>query len=141
MNRLHESSQDLLIALYRFDYELAKDIIQNNPELINYRYDSGSSTINIVLRYDRLENNYDLTRFLLDNGANPNTIDKMGMTPLIYAAELREPDTIKMLLSYGADPNLKGKYRISPLYASSECGCLECCKILVQHGAIIDQDL
>ena len=46
-------------------------------------------------------------KFLLDGGADPNTIGHFGRTPLYRAVFAGHTDTIKILLEAGADPRIK----------------------------------
>lgn len=58
-----------------------------------------------------------------------------GRTPLHYASDSGDVDTVKFLLGRGADVNLKDKHGITPLLtAVYEChtGCVE---ILLSKGA------
>lgn len=47
--------------------------------------------------------------WLLKAGANPNTTRDLGKTPLMMAAHMNRPDTVRMLLKHGANPNLVTK--------------------------------
>jgi len=49
--------------------------------------------------------NYELTRFLLEKGANPNKPDINGYTPLHYAFLRRDQKTIELLLKHHANLN------------------------------------
>jgi hypothetical protein len=42
--------------------------------------------------------------FLLECGANPNFLNKSGMTPLIYAALYDSTQMMEILINYGANP-------------------------------------
>ncbi len=52
------------------------------------------------------EEQYDLVKLLLDNGANPNMQDAYGNTPLTFALSM-ESNFMKLLLDHGADPSIK----------------------------------
>ncbi|EFQ28956.1 uncharacterized protein GLRG_04100 [Colletotrichum graminicola M1.001] len=55
-------------------------------------------------------------RLLLLFGADPNSMDKDGITPLFAAVEMNAPKIAKLLLKYGADPNMSaGSALESPL--------------------------
>ncbi|WYZ41405.1 hypothetical protein EsH8_V_000300 [Colletotrichum jinshuiense] len=62
---------------------------------------------------------HESVRLLLLFGADPNSADKDGITPLFAAVEMNAVDIAKMLLKYGADPNLSaGSSQESPLAIS-----------------------
>jgi ankyrin repeat protein len=50
-------------------------------------------------------NSVDIVRILLDYGANPNSINAFGATPLHIAVKYENLETVKILLVYGADVN------------------------------------
>ena len=47
-----------------------------------------------------------IVRLLLDSGADPKTVDKNGITPVLAAAGSGDPALLKLLLDRGIDPNL-----------------------------------
>jgi ankyrin repeat protein/uncharacterized protein YecT (DUF1311 family) len=55
---------------------------------------------------------------LLDRGAEVNTVDAMGRTPLFKAVEARDMASVRVLLARGADPDLADRSGITPLIAS-----------------------
>lgn len=66
-----------------------------------------------VFRKDREE----LTR-LISEGINPDTRDSLGLTPLMIAAYVNEPDILEILLSEGADINAIDSKGCTPLVYS-----------------------
>ena len=48
----------------------------------------------------------DLTRLLLERGADPNQIDAVGRSPLYDAVVLGREENVRALLEHGADPNI-----------------------------------
>ena len=54
-----------------------------------------------------VKNNFEITNFLLDNGADTTLGDKRGLNALHYAARFGFKDIVKLLLTYGADINLR----------------------------------
>lgn len=58
--------------------------------------------------------NFIVTKFLLENGAQPNIQNSNGITPLYYALDERDHvadlNIIRILLVYGADSSIKSKY-------------------------------
>lgn len=51
--------------------------------------------------------NYENTKFLLDNGANVNSANAFGKTPIFYAIEFGRKDIVSLLLQNGANINQK----------------------------------
>jgi ankyrin repeat protein len=56
--------------------------------------------------------NHKLMEQLLSQGANPNTTDYSGRTPLVIAAAMGHYGCVSLLLDHGADINSAGMSRI-----------------------------
>ncbi|KAH6662390.1 ankyrin repeat and SOCS box protein [Plectosphaerella plurivora] len=94
-----------------------------NHKLIEQLLDRGVSTetgpdvhilVDAVLAHDT-----ESVRLLLLFGADANSVDKDGVTPLFAAVEVSNIEITRMLLKYGADPNLSaGPGLESPLATS-----------------------
>lgn len=94
-----------------------------------------------------------IVKTLLEAGANPNTRDFLGITPLIWAINhvpykytgqaFREVkmDVIQMLIEHGADINMRASEGDTPLLAAVTCadqeGSLELVRYLINKGANI----
>jgi uncharacterized protein YecT (DUF1311 family) len=88
-------------------------------------------------------------RLLLAAGPDPNATNEFGKTPLMTAAHLNRPDTVRLLLSHGADPNRKtvemeswmGKSpirRTALMYAAENAGTAVM-KLLLDAGSSSDE--
>jgi ankyrin repeat protein len=64
-----------------------------------------------------LNNEVELARMLIGRGANVNVVDKQGMTPLLWAANVDFGDTamIELLLKAGAKTDVRNKDGLTPL--------------------------
>ncbi|MBI4964781.1 MAG: ankyrin repeat domain-containing protein [Desulfomonile tiedjei] len=91
-------------------------------------------------------------RLLLEAEADPNAGNGFGKTPLMTAAHMNRPDTVRLLLSQGADPNRKtvemkswtGDSPIrrtarTPLMYAAENAGTEVMKLLLDAGASSDE--
>ncbi|KAF8248974.1 ankyrin [Wilcoxina mikolae CBS 423.85] len=88
-------------------------------------------------RYDIPENKSDTIpaiRMLLEKGANIETKDSNGYTPLIDAINWKYVKAVETLLEYGADVNTTEQMGISALHIAA-VSSVECAKLLVNHGA------
>lgn len=145
---------DFAKALEKSNLRRAKEILSGNGDLVNYQDPEFGTTL--LMRAISTEN-YKAVEFLLQNGANPNIVAKVGGTALFDAVSHswkdvtanENPRFVKIMLEYGADPNIpycapEAKGTISPI----ECGTsplmhatqrgFEKVKLLVEAGAEID---
>ncbi len=87
-----------------------------------------------------------ITRLLLDRGANADTENDEGETPLNLVSRGRygfrgygsEEDAVgvtRLLLERGVDVNARDKNKTTPLHSAAFRGRLEVAKVLLNHGA------
>ena len=73
---------------------------------------------------------------LLSEGAEPNTQDNNGWTPLHEAAQRAHYDLVHLLLENGANPNVPGgDENATPLHDAAENGSPDVVQLLIQMGA------
>jgi ankyrin repeat protein len=89
------------------------------------------------LMHAALYANVKIVRLLLDRGAEPNSADEDGMTPLMYAVG-GDVAKVQLLLDRGADANDQSKLGRSPLLmASAYAGNRDVVQSLLDAGADI----
>ena len=78
----------------------------------------------------------DRARTLLEDGANCNTQDNAGWTPLHDAVTGIRTNIVRLLLQFGANPSVPGgDHRLTPLHDAVTGGDIEIVRLLVSHGA------
>ena len=86
-------------------------------------------------------NHYDIVRFLLERGADPNMSDneRLDSRPLMVAEDER---AIDLLVAYGADVNYASRTNVelndgrqTALMSQAEMNRLGCVRALLRHGA------
>ena len=76
---------------------------------------------------------------LLSLGANVNTKDEDGATPLMWAAAKGYSDVAKLLIEHGANVNVQEKeLGFTPLIISVVRGHANVVKLLIEHGADVN---
>lgn len=106
-------------------YEL-KNIIENNPSLINKKDNLGRSLLYIASR-----NGYiDICDYLLRKGALINEKQNTGSTPLHGASYYGNELVVLLLLHYGANANIKNNFKNLPMDESKSSSISESIKKL-----------
>jgi ankyrin repeat protein len=77
--------------------------------------------------------------YLISKGANIETQDKFGWTPLYSASRYVHLSVVKLLISKGANIETPNKYGQTPLYCASQKGHLSVAKCLIDNGANINK--
>ncbi|GLT42369.1 hypothetical protein SLA2020_163720 [Shorea laevis] len=81
-----------------------------------------------------IENSFPVARYLVENGANVNTADRAGNTPLLYAATLGSKTLVRMLITKGADVKAESRFG-TPLHAASADGREDNVQVLLENHA------
>ncbi len=81
--------------------------------------------------------NHPLAEWLLEQGYDPDFADKLGWTPLHYAAQNYQVDLGRLLIFHRADLEVKDNYGNTPLWraAFSSQGKGDFIKLLLDNGA------
>ncbi len=79
-----------------------------------------------------------LLSLLLDNGAEVNTQDRDGRTPLMEASRREGSKIVGILLANGALPNVQDRIGWTALMWAADANQTEVIKLLVKHGADLD---
>ncbi|WP_342255958.1 ankyrin repeat domain-containing protein [Spiroplasma endosymbiont of Poecilobothrus nobilitatus] len=82
-----------------------------------------------------IENNKEMVKFLIDNGADVNLQDKDGSIPLHLTMIENNKEMVKFLIDNGADVNLQDKDGSIPLHLTMIENNKEMVKLLLDNGA------
>ena len=138
-------SLSLIIAILVYQPMEAQDIFQaardNNMALLDKIWveetnvnqtNSHGFTPLILAVYNE---SYEVAKFLLEKGANPDVQDSNGNTALMGAAFKGYPKMVDLLLEYKADVNLPNFNNASALLFAATFGQVEIAKKLLEKGA------
>jgi len=89
------------------------------------------------LQYACVKNKPEIVKYLVDKGANVNSQDEVGSTPLHYSAE-SSLEIVKYLVNKGAYVNAQNNNDETPLHLAIEKTSLEIVKYLVDKGADVN---
>ena len=71
----------------------------------------------------------------LDQGVDPNTTNRFGVTPLALACTVGHVAAVQLLLESGADPNHASPTGETPLMVAARTGVVDSVVSLLEHGA------
>ena len=153
---LHKSSQNGHLNMVKFFIRLGADVevkskggwtplhvacIEGRTDIVKFLIKKGASvnaeTNKINCTPLHCAKNPEITKILIDNGANVDAKDNDDWTPLHIAVN-KTTDIVKVLLENGAQIDTKNKDGDTPLHIASYNGQLEIVKLLIQHSAQVD---
>lgn len=109
---------------------------QPGTTVINSR-DIGSGETGLHIVVSRRDLTW--TRWLLQEGANPNIADNRGRTPLIAATEIGFLEGVEVLIRAGAQVDVSNQTGETPLIAAVHARNIELMEILLEAGADPDR--
>ena len=119
----------LFAAAWRGEEQKVKDLINSKVVPINAVDENHVTALRFTAQYGHL----DLSRFLLERGADPNIRAHDKIDPLLSAVEQGHKETVQLLLANGANVNTRTNCT-NAILLSQEKGHSEIEQILRDHG-------
>ena len=91
-----------------------------------------------ALHWAAYNNDLGAAQRLLAEGADPNAMNRFGVTPLHEAATVGNPEMLKALLEAGGDANAAFGEGETVLMTAARAGNAESVRLLLAHGADVD---
>jgi ankyrin repeat protein len=91
---------------------------------------------NTPLAWAILAGQRESVRALLEEGANPNLANHVGMSPLMLAAQVGNAEVVELLLAGGARPNEGNAHGETALMLAARSGRAKAASVLVSHGVL-----
>ncbi|HNG94299.1 MAG TPA: ankyrin repeat domain-containing protein [Acidobacteriota bacterium] len=106
------------------------------PDLVNLP----NNSTNPVLLETVKQGDLNMVRLLIENGANVNATDSLGVTALMHAANMDRVDIASLLIEKGANVNVKTKSGWPILAGIAEKGpSTEIVRLLLEKGANVNE--
>jgi ankyrin repeat protein len=122
-------------AVIKGDLARVVALLKEHPELAEDKNNMGQTPLYAAVAHNQLE----IAELLLANGADVNTRDGYGHTPLMQALWVYNHDKmVRLLLANGADLNLEDKWRMTALAYAAKQGQLEDAKVLLANDANVN---
>lgn len=128
-------NDDLLKYAFDDNLKKVKEIISDNPNIINKRY--GPYKLHI-LHHVIISNSNKVLNYLLKYGINPNIVTIEKVSPLHTACKNGNNYAVKKLLYYLANVNQITKKGKTPLLIASQKGYYQIVLLLLKSGANIN---
>jgi ankyrin repeat protein len=113
-------------------HDIATFLIVERSQDVNARgFDKMETSLHVASRHGHM----DVTRLLLEHGADLEAQDDDKCTPLLLASRREYVEVTRILLTYGADREARDSYVRTPLLLASMCGYVEVAGVLLEHGA------
>jgi len=128
----------LMIAALRGDESTCRCLLNAsaNPDLRSKSADERNGSAFMMAVWSQ---NVELVRLFLQFGADANTFDDVGETPLIIASSFGKPELVEILLRAGADVNAQDKLgRTALIWAARDNRDDVVIKLLLEHSANIN---
>ncbi|MFC1563373.1 ankyrin repeat domain-containing protein [candidate division KSB1 bacterium] len=128
------TAQDIHEAAKNGELQVVKDLIENDPKIIDSPDKSGYTP----LIRAAIEGHLEIVRYLVEKGANIEAKERYQMTPLFWAINRKHSDIAEYLIGKGADIEARNIYRSIPLVAASENNLTEVVELLIEKGADVN---
>lgn len=125
-----ESGEKLFEAIFAHNLEDVKKIVKKDKSLVNYVRKINESFYIPVLLQAVMNNENEISRFLIFNGADVNKTDGFKMTCLMWSATNQNVELTKLLLKKGADKNAKDDNGMTALKAAEDINNIEIIQLL-----------
>ncbi len=113
------------------DPDRAEKLLEIKPDLLARRTPLEETALNFLA----VENYPFAVDWLCKQGAEVDTTDFSGATPLFHAVKLGYEEMVKILLSHGANPNTQDNTGDSALERAMEDGSKNIIEMLTKAGA------
>ena len=129
----------LYMASSRGYAEVVRSLIDRQAELNAECDDKDDDVVkwtplSVALKEGRLE----ISRILLEHGADSNYQDNFGRSPLHIASRHPSDDLVRLLLDHGVNPNASDHRGRTALHEASSKGQITVIKLLLARGAKVD---
>ncbi|WP_157153243.1 ankyrin repeat domain-containing protein [Brachyspira murdochii] len=144
VNTKNDKGTSLLDVSYRisesFDKnkEMFKILVENGFDLESRIKADRSDYDYTPLMIAVYKKDYDMVKYLLDKGANPNTANNENKTALMIAIANNNFDISKLLIQQGANINTQDEYGYTALMRAAMIGSYEMVKFLLENGADVN---
>ena len=114
--------------------DIADHLVDVHPQDVNARGGKSATPLHAALERGYL----DVTKLLLERGADIGSRDSQSQTPLHIASYRGYTEVVSLLIDAGADLNAEGFNRETPLYSALSKGRQDVARLLLEHRADVN---
>ncbi len=126
--------EDIHDAVRKGDLERVRSLVEADAELVNLKDEDGRTPLHWACLGGRNE----IVAFLIEKGAELNTIDMRANAPLHYLADRGNEQGIRLLFGKGADPDILDNEKNAALHLAAQANAVGAAKALVENGAKLE---
>lgn len=123
----------LAMAIMRGDVKSAKLELAKHPGLVNHVYGAGTRPIHFAAL--TTGSGAAMVDLLTSRGADPNTMDGVGDTPVMMATTPGRIATLHALLRHGGNPDILSRRGVTALHMAAWRGNADAVRALLKYGA------
>jgi len=128
------SIEKLHMAIFANDADQLARLLALSTDHVNEAFNGVCAPLFLAISLGNIK----IARLLVDNGANIHIRNRLGGTPLLYAAERGRDSLVVDLIERGADPNCQNTVCLStPLHYAVWQGHIPTIERLLERGAQI----
>ena len=126
-------AQEIFNAITGNDIEKVKNLIESDTSLLESKQEHNMTP----LMFAASEGNYELTKLLINKGANIHYTRPLGFSTIFMPSMFGHFEIVKLLVEHGVDINIKDRWGRTALYVAINFGTKEIAEYLVDQGAEI----
>lgn len=135
--QLYSEGYEFLQAVKNREGDEVSEMLNSPGSTVVNARDLSSGETGLHITVERRDETW--TRFLLQEGANPNIADNRGRTPLIAATEIGFIEGVEALVENGARTDIANETGETPLISAVHARNIELIEVLVRAGADPDR--
>ena len=136
MENMQALLTEITTTIYKKNKDHLLDLLKSNPNLINNVFDDSSTLLHIACEAKWPEG----VEILTELGADLNSENALGNTPLLEACKSKEFTIANYLVDKGADPNVNNCSKTAVIHLAAEGNNLDLVIKCLEAGADIDQE-
>jgi len=145
----------MILYLVRAKYKMSASLCEVVEQKRSFHSEETSATAGVTIGLQKQRRSVDWTKelftvlfsrlnikiveFVLDNGAELDTPDFYGYTPLHRALNIGNIEAVELFINRGADVNnTNNKIKITPFYYAVGNGNIKLIELFIKHGADVN---